>query len=98
MATCWDCDSDLGAIRKVGREEICAGCQAWIHCCKNCRFWDGRARACDEPAAEWVHDRERANFCDFFALRAEDRVATPRRPEDDRPAGGRDAFDALFKR
>ena len=100
MPSCWSCDSPLGALRKVQREELCVGCQAWIHCCKNCAFWDDAARTCEEPAAEWVHDRERANFCDFFALAADEsaRVSGPRRREDDGPRGGRDAFDALFKR
>ena len=99
MPSCWSCDSDLGALRKVRREELCGSCQAWIHCCKNCRFWDSSARSCDEPAAEWVHDRERSNFCDFFALRSEDSMSgglTGR--SDEEPDGGRDAFDALFKR
>ena len=45
------------------------------------------------------HDRERANFCDFFALRAEDALSGGMSARsDDEPPGGRDAFDALFKR
>jgi predicted RNA-binding Zn-ribbon protein involved in translation (DUF1610 family) len=96
MANCWSCDADLGPLRKVEREELCPSCQTWIHCCKNCRNWDAGARACDEPAAEWVHDRERANFCDFFALPSPD----ARRADADE--GGKDvgraAFDRLFRK
>ncbi len=96
MADCWQCEGDLGPLRKVGREELCAGCAAWVHACKNCRNWNDRARTCEETAAEWVHDRERANFCDFFALPAPD--------ESHRSEGGssgksaRAAFDRLFKK
>ena len=99
MPHCWSCESDLGAVREIKREELCPGCQAWVHCCKNCRFWDDGARACDEPAAEWVHDRERANFCDFFAIAVEESSSSSgARGDDDRPAGGRDAFESLFKK
>lgn len=91
---CWSCDADIGPLRTVGREEICSKCEAWVHCCKNCRWWDDAARACDEPAAEWVHDRERANFCDFFTLSSEERRPGGRR--DDEGSSGRAAFDALF--
>ena len=99
MLSCWSCDNDIGELRKVRREELCASCQAWIHCCKNCHFWDASSRSCNEPAAEWVADRERANFCDFFALGAPDGPSSSSgRSDDDGSAGGRDAFDALFKR
>jgi hypothetical protein len=97
MANCWSCSTDLGALRKVGREELCGQCHAWVHSCKNCRFWDESGRTCEEPAAEWVHDRERANFCDFFAMPAPDvkaRSASAGPPQPD----GRNAFDRLFKR
>ena len=99
MIKCWNCSGDLGALRKPGREEVCPTCNAWIHCCKNCHFWDDGSRTCEEPAAEWVHDHERANFCDFFAL---EMPAEARPASDDRrappPADGRDAFDRLFRK
>jgi hypothetical protein len=34
-----------------------------------CRNWNPRLHSdCDEPRAESVSDRERANFCDWFVL------------------------------
>ena len=102
MATCWSCSTPLDvpekdAPGKVRREATCERCQAWIHCCKNCHFWNESGRNCEEPAADWVHDRERANFCDFFA------IATPeaKRASSDKPGqpvSGRDAFDRLFRK
>jgi hypothetical protein len=49
---------------------------------------------CREPQAEWVTDREKANFCDFFA-------PNQARPgQGAKPSGGdaRKAFDSLFKK
>jgi hypothetical protein len=35
--------------------------------CRNCRWYDtSRPNACQEPVAEEVLNKERANFCDFF--------------------------------
>ena len=96
MANCWSCNTDLGALRKVGREEVCGSCQSWVHSCKNCRFWDEASRTCEEPAAEWVHDRERANFCDFHTMPSPDAARRPSR--EPAPATSRDAFERLFKR
>lgn len=97
MAECWQCEGDLGALRKVGREELCASCAAWIHSCKNCRNWNESSRSCEEPAAEWVHDRERANFCDFFALPAPGDKGGPSERAGS-PKSARAAFDKLFKK
>jgi len=96
MASCWQCSADLGPLRKVEREETCGSCATWVHACKNCRFWNDSGRSCEEPAADWVHDRERANFCDFFAMRSPDEDVKKRGEEPGR--GGRSAFEKLFKK
>ena len=96
MASCWQCSGDLGPLRKVEREETCGSCATWVHACKNCRFWNDSGRSCEEPAADWVHDRERANFCDFFALPAPGDKAT--RSDGGGGKTARSAFDKLFKK
>ena len=49
------------------RENVCPKCHKATHCCKNCRFYSpGKHNDCDEPVAERVTDKDRANFCDYF--------------------------------
>jgi hypothetical protein len=49
---------------------------------------------CREPQAEWVSDREKANFCDFFTPNKSVSAAGSNKPA----ASPRDAFDSLFKK
>jgi hypothetical protein len=49
------------------REGACPGCGKQTHVCRNCRFFaPGRANDCQEPIAERVVEKDRANFCDYF--------------------------------
>ncbi len=65
---CWHCDKALEAlILPMSRREVCATCGADQHVCKMCVFFNDSGRGdCKEERAEWVSDRERANFCDYF--------------------------------
>jgi hypothetical protein len=41
-----------------------------MHCCKNCEYWDPSAHnQCKERIAEYIPDREKANFCSFFTFK-----------------------------
>ena len=66
---CWKCGAELkGVILPLSRREVCAACNADQHVCKLCRHYDPRvADMCREERAEQVSDKERANFCDYFA-------------------------------
>ncbi|MFT7260284.1 MAG: hypothetical protein ACI9MS_002149 [Glaciecola sp.] len=65
--TCWQCGNPLeNVIFPMSRREICAVCDADQHVCKMCKEFDGR-NSCNEPIAEDVTDREKANFCDYFS-------------------------------
>jgi len=56
--------------QQIGRREMCPHCGADLHACLNCRFYDpGAYNACREPQAERGLEKERANFCDYFAFR-----------------------------
>ena len=87
---CWRC----GAVLKVPvlplrREEVCAGCGADLHVCRQCRFFNPAVSdACDEPLAGGVGNKERANFCGYF---------TPFSPGPDRtdPAAAARAHEEL---
>lgn len=94
MAACFSCNLPLDLEREISRTETCPQCGADVHCCKNCRHHDPAAHnQCREPNAEWVADRDKANFCDYFQLAASG-------DSGGRPAGAsaRAAFDALFKK
>lgn len=51
----------------LSREAECKACHAQLHVCKLCCFYDPRvADQCQEPIADFVKEKERANFCDYF--------------------------------
>jgi len=62
--------------------------------CRNCRFYDTQAHnQCREPQAEWVKDKERANFCDYFEAATKTASAKSVRKED-----ALKKLDDLFKK
>ncbi len=64
--TCWSCGNHL-ETSLYQREGECPQCRKQTHVCRNCRFFaPGRANDCEEPIAEPVKDKDRANFCDYF--------------------------------
>ena len=65
---CWHCGVSLEALPlPVGRREECPHCSSSLHVCRMCRFFDRSAsKACREPMADEVTDKEHANFCDYF--------------------------------
>ena len=52
---------------KILKNETCSKCNADLHCCKNCRFFDPSVNnQCRETQAEWVATKDRRNYCDYF--------------------------------
>ncbi|MFA6002926.1 MAG: hypothetical protein WC881_02555 [Elusimicrobiota bacterium] len=93
---CYRCGLGLES-NMFGREGSCPGCGADTRCCRNCAFDDPACGTqCQEVQAEAIHEREDANFCDFFRPRKG--LWTP--DKNARPAGRsvRSAFDALFRK
>ncbi|MGR8919128.1 MAG: hypothetical protein ACU85V_05875 [Gammaproteobacteria bacterium] len=92
---CWRCGTALAAdLLPLRREEPCPACDADLHVCRMCRFFNPSvADACDEPVAGAVGNKERANFCDYFAPSPRAHVAGAA-SADQRAA--RAALDALF--
>jgi hypothetical protein len=95
MKLCHACKKALDLGRETGRRDECPYCSADLHCCLNCRFYDRSApKQCREPQADLVRQKDKANFCDFFAFaETADSSAT---------AGGTDrsrkALDDLFRK
>lgn len=91
---CHRCGAALAPDRP-SRRDACAACGADVRVCLNCRFHaPGMNGECREPAAERVAEKERANFCEFFAFGP---GAAPLRGGEE-GAGARAALDALFRK
>lgn len=89
---CWHCASPLGPL-DFSREGECPNCRRQTHVCRNCRFYrPGLHNDCQEPVAERVQDKTRANFCDYFQPDATQRQAAA----SDRPEDLLAAAEALF--
>ena len=70
MIRCQSCSSLIELKRglSITRSSVCPSCSAELHSCLNCRFHDSSmSNECQEPQAEWVAQKDRANFCDFFS-------------------------------
>ena len=65
---CWRCQGSLDAVpQPFARAAECPHCNADLHVCKLCRFFDASARrGCKEPVADEVTDKDRSNFCGYF--------------------------------
>jgi hypothetical protein len=91
---CFSCGTELNLKGKIYRTDVCPKCDADVHCCLNCDNYDISAHnKCLEPQAEWVADREKANFCDFFT--GNKKTETPIVKQRD---SARLDFDNLFKK
>jgi hypothetical protein len=91
---CWHCQQPLTET-DYSREGECPQCRRQTHVCRNCRFYQpGIHNDCQEPIAEAVVDKTRANFCDYFTPRPQTgAAAAPVRSADDLLS----AAEALFK-
>jgi len=92
---CHHCKTEIKIEGYISRTDTCQKCGEDVHCCLNCLNYDPSAHnKCREPLAEWVPDREKANFCDLFAPNKQAATAQVDKPS----ADPRSAFDNLFKK
>lgn len=91
-ATCWKCGArQADILLPLSRTEVCGACDADLHVCRMCRFYDTSvASACREPVADRVTDKTRANFCGYLELRTDAGTFSAG------AAGGSADLDALF--
>jgi len=91
---CHKCKNELIFEVKLQRADTCPHCGVDLYCCKNCEHWDiASHNQCKEHIAEYIPDREKANFCTFFTFK--NGV-----PEDttSRVSSSKAKLDALFKK
>ena len=96
LPRCHRCGSPWQGARPVPAfKETCPQCDAWLHCCLNCRFHTPSAHnQCAVPNTDWVGDRKGLNFCDDFDFA----LNGPKGAESDgdRAAEVRRSLDALL--
>ncbi len=64
---CFSCKK-VTSWENVTRRDECPHCKADAHVCLNCRFFsESHHHQCLETQAEYVKEKERANFCEYFA-------------------------------
>jgi hypothetical protein len=100
MKVCHHCSRELPVMTVIERTSSCPYCISDLKCCLNCRFFDpGMNNQCREPQAEWVTEKAKANFCEFFAFTEVSSVGRPGiGGAQSEQARARAAFDSLFKR
>jgi ribosome-binding protein aMBF1 (putative translation factor) len=92
---CWKCGKIYGLEGTPGRSAACEQCRADLHACRNCAHFDrAAAHQCRDRRAEPVHDKETANFCEWFELARREFAGAESDP--DRAAKARDDFNKLF--
>jgi hypothetical protein len=95
MKVCHHCGREVKLLTALQRTDSCATCLSDLKCCLNCRFFDPAAsHECREPQADWVTEKTRANFCEFFEFRETTRLSEKGSQESAQSA--RDAFFNLF--
>ena len=73
MKTCFKCGTVI-ELEKVSRRDECPKCGTDIRVCLNCSFYaESKSNACEEPQAEIVKEKDRANYCDFFRFKEKTR-------------------------
>ena len=65
---CWHCGEKLTDILlPFSRFEECPKCSKDLHTCKACKYYSASlTSSCNEERADFIVDKDKANFCDFF--------------------------------
>lgn len=67
---CWKCGQELkNLLLPFSRYEECNFCKADLHACIACKNYDPSVSdACREDRADFILDKDKANFCDYFKV------------------------------
>ena len=93
MNRCHKCGTEWVSDRpRPGHKETCPTCQAYLHSCKNCRFYtDATHTHCTLPNVENVPDKHKFNFCDEFQfIKSDKSIGSSKR------ISAADSFENLF--
>lgn len=89
---CWSC-GHASEFEEIFKTDTCTKCDADLKCCRCCRHYDESAsNSCKETMADYVHKKDRANFCEYYsAVRSADGASG------DEVADAKAKLEALFK-
>ena len=88
---CWKCKKNTVST-SIYRNSECPVCSTDLHSCLNCKFYDENSHhECREPISEYVKDKEKRNFCDYFVEKKYDVIDSVKSTKT-----ARDAFNSLF--
>ncbi|MDI6808754.1 MAG: hypothetical protein QME66_07210 [Candidatus Eisenbacteria bacterium] len=91
---CHFCGETVTFERKVMRDDECPKCGRALHSCLNCEFRSETAHnKCRESQAEWVSEKEKDNFCEYFSPG----LSPKSRSGYEKEQSARRAFKDLFK-
>ena len=94
---CYACGSPLPAKDFLGFRDACPDCGRPVHICRNCRFYKPGAHwDCAETVGEPVTDKEKGNFCEWFA--PDPNAGSTVKRDSSAAENARSKFDDLFKR
>ncbi len=69
MIKCPKCLTPID-LELISFKDDCPSCRTDLHACVYCTFYDeGRSNRCREPQADYVKERDRANFCEYFRFK-----------------------------
>ncbi len=69
---CHFCGAPVTIGEPIPRDSECETCHRDLRCCLNCRHYDTRYNnSCRETMADPVEDKDRRNFCEYFAFNPE---------------------------
>ncbi len=93
---CWNCGTRSDIVNMpISRSAQCPYCGKDLRSCRNCRHYDStKSSMCREPNSDFVQDKERSNFCDWFSLNTE--ASANMAGGTQKAHEARDAFSALF--
>lgn len=90
---CWKCKKSIDTTIPVYRSSVCS-CGTDLHSCLNCLHYSpGSHYDCHETVDELVKDKDRANFCGWFSVKAD---FNGEKSGTDKPNDAKKAFNSLF--
>lgn len=90
---CFSCQKKIEVLLPLGRRDECPHCGADLHVCLNCKLYDRNSHhECRESSSDYVKEKDRSNFCDYFDPQSASGGASKSMPD------FKAAAEALFKK